>query len=124
MNTSVLIGTDVPVSFSISGGISATMTTGGQPLEPVVDVVHDASATYEISGGLSSSMAPSPGGAEFEAAFGTVINAGIRNYTGDEDLPDEVDGKPNPAKNILVDNNQRTIQAEVLTAAQMAALLS
>lgn len=45
-------------------------------------------------------------------------------YTGDENLPDYVDGLPNPAKNILVNNTNHTISANLLTAAQTAALLN
>ena len=49
---------------------------------------------------------------------------GQRLYTGDESLPDTVSGLANPDKNILVDNTNMTIQANLLTAAQTAALLT
>lgn len=45
-------------------------------------------------------------------------------YTGDEALPNEVSGAPNPSKNIIVDNDEMTIQANLLTAAQAAALFT
>lgn len=53
-----------------------------------------------------------------------LYTAGEGLYVGDESLPDTVSGLANPDKNILVDNSAMTIQANLLTAAQTAALLS
>ncbi len=120
----VIMGADIPVSFSISGGISAQISTSREPFEASIDIVPSTSASYIVSGAITSNIEAPSSGVSFEAAVGTIINAGIRRYTADEDLPDEVDGQPNPAKNILVNNMNRTIHANLLSAAQIAAMLS
>jgi len=88
----------------------------------IADIDNDVSVDFEISNPVNILMAPSSGTFSFVADTGSIIAAG--NYTADENKPDSIDGYPNPNKNILVDNQVRTIQANVLTAAQAAALLS
>ena len=127
-----LVDTDTEVSFEIQEPLSASMTpsSGIFSFDAVNRVDYSVDETvnsgidvdFDFSKPIRTSMTPSRGSFSFTAEIGSRTSAS--NYTADEDKPDTIDGHPNPNKNILVDNQVRTIQANVLTAAQIADLLS